>query len=305
MLVHRFWNQGKRKQSTSMKQKYAEPNLRLDHWADLSRKRTSVQDLAAAGLIEVAVGQVRMCYFIDSNGKPQLVLGLVRSIYASVTSISRSGRHSTKPRFFQSTHDHDATAYFLCYPYYQWVVGTNKCILCEGEIHEYFPVLLEGEPDEVVVAPASDVHGEQVAASRRAAKPDVACLRHQVAVDMQAGARVLHLCEADIARLQKLADSVQLDVPRCLARKRGQQQQHVADGGAADSEYNDSDDELLNALPRRPCVGDAGGRSDSSSSSSSSSSGNGSDISSEGASSSTDDSDDELPLRASLHAAAR
>jgi hypothetical protein len=200
--VHRFFNQSKRKQSTAMKQKYAEPNLR-DNWGHLLRKPGTTQDPNSLGLSEVVVGDTRVCYFIDAAGKPELVIGLVRSIRAAVTSVSKSGRESSKLKFYRSTHDQDGSASFVCFPYYQWTAGGNTATLCVGEKHEYFPLLLDGDSDEVQ---ADDSQQRQPLAG-------VTCLRFPVSVRMSVTGSTLAFSDGDVALLTELAGKVQLDVP--------------------------------------------------------------------------------------------
>jgi hypothetical protein len=286
-VMHSLFNQSKRKQSTAMKQKYAEPDLR-DSWDHLMRKPDGVTDLAAAGMSPVAVGQTRVCYFIGPSGQPELAIGLVRSIRASVASITRSGvKKSPKLKFFISTHDHDASASFLCFPYYKWQVGSNIATLCTGETHEYFPVLLHGETDEVAVNAAEhitggsgsdeDTNGVRIPSVVAHARNQVTCMRFPVAVSLHIVGDALQLDDRDVSMLIDLAGRVQLDVPHLPAQRRDD----IVSDETSDGEYESEDSEDDVPLGMLAAVAPLGGRL----------------LPTNSSSSGTSDSDDDVPLR--------
>jgi hypothetical protein len=282
-VMHSLFNQSKRKQSTAMKQKYAEPDLR-DSWDHLMRKPDGVPDLAAAGMSPVAVGQTRVCYFIGPNGQPELAIGLVRSIRASVASVSKFGvQKSAKLKFFISTHDHDASASFLCFPYYKWQVGSSTATLCTGETHEYFPLLLEGETDEVADNAAEHVgsvaavgSSDENAIPAAHSRNQVTCMRFPVAVSLTIVGNTLQLCDRDVSMLTDLAGRVQLDVPQLPAQSRCNE---FVSESSSDSDSADSEDDV--PLGMLAAITPLGGRC----------------VPTHSSSSGTSDSDDDVPLR--------
>lgn len=222
-VVHRLYNQSKRKQSTAMKQKYAEPNLR-DTWSHLLRKPVVDRVLPAGDLsATVSVGQTRVCYFIGADGTPEMAIGLVRSIRAAISSISKSGRTTSKLRFYSSTHDLDGSASFFCFPYYKWNVGSNRATLCSDEMHEYFPLLLDGESDEVHHVGTLGSGGNDGAvdgAGCCGGSNQVSCLRFPVSVTLSLAINTLQLSDADVVMMTELARKVRLlAVPRLPAAR--------------------------------------------------------------------------------------
>ncbi len=259
-LTHRFFNQGKRKQSTAMKQKYAEPDLR-EHWDHLMNKATPSDHVAGsnAAVEQASVGEARACYFIDGQGEPELVVGYVRAIRAAVKSISRSGRETSKQRFFKSVWQQDASASFFCFPYFKWKPGSSIAELCCGEKHEYFPLLLEGDADEREVeggesdsdddsdGEADNSGGGGGQAGGWNAKPDVTSLRFLMTVDVKHGQKTVYLKRQDVLRLTQLARNVQLDIPSSLrSLKQG------LDGGSTDSDESDDDVPLAHIAKQKP-----------------------------------------------------
>jgi hypothetical protein len=119
-------------------------------------------------------------------------------------------------------------------------------LVCSDETHEYFPLLLDGESDEVGHASTMGGGGSDAAVDGGdlGGSSQVACMRFLVSVTLRKASNTLLLSDNDVIRMTELAQKVRLlAVRRLLAARDAGGLNNSSCSGSTTSESSSSDSE--------------------------------------------------------------